>query len=1771
MRHIAPLIALGAGLAIPGSLSSQDDDRGRLEALIEDNLSGEGMQIDIEGFQGALSSEAQLESLTIADATGVWFEMRGVVLDWNRVALLRGRVSVDALTAEEIVLNRLPGQPAETTVEVPDAAAEPFSLPELPVSVQIGEISAERVELGPTVIGQPVAFSLNGSASLAGGEGEVSLDVERIDDRSGQVSLSGAYSNETEVLELSLAVDEGEGGIVASLAGIPGEPPLALSVEGEGPLTDFTADLAFATDGEDRLAGQVAIRETEGGARGFDVTIDGDIRPLLTPENREFFGPNLSLDVAGRRFPSGALEVDTLDLTSDAINLSGNLVLSEEQWPVRFALEGEMAGPDGGPVALPIPGEATRLDRTVIDVAYDSEDGTGWRADISVEGLDRPDFEARSFTLDGAGTLVRGEGETQGSASGGFEIGAEGLSFSDPDLARAVGNSLSGLVNFEWTEDSPLRLTGIDLQGAGVSATGSVEVSGLADDLNIVVAPDLAVVADDISRFSGLAGRDLAGSVDVTAAGTFEPVSGAFDMAVNGSATDIETGIPEADGLIAGRIDLGLDAARDATGITLRELAVTSEALDLDAGGRIADAGTDARFSLEIADISRVRPELSGPVTLSGDVVQEGEDYTLDVRGAGPGGARIDAEVTATVVENVLRAVSGDGEMRVDTLGTFSQVAGRDLAGALRVTGTGSYNLENEAATADVTGSGTDLAVGIAELDALLAGAARFELDANRDDTGITLRTLELETQRADISAEGAYRADGSTARFDVALSDLAAVVPTLSGSANLSGTASQEGETWSYDVTGDGPGGVALDVTGTAQVVADSLRAIAAEGDVAAEDLAPYSGLADRELGGSLDLSGSGSYELETAFFDADLSGETRDIEVGIPEVDAILEGLTTLRVDATRDEGGITVDTLSVENPRLKVTGDGVYAADGSRANFDATLEELSEIVPGMSGRARLAGTASQSGDGLTFDVTGEGPGGASADIEGTATLDGLALTAVEAAGEIGIDSLAPYGELAGRELAGSARFEGSGRYALDTRHFAVDLTGQSSDVVTGIAQADGLLAGTVTYDVDAARDAGGITLQTLKVVAPRASVTAEGIYRETDSGLVFTAELSDVADVVPGLNGPARVDGRADQTGPESWDVSVDASGPGGAQADLEAVARVVGTTLERIEGGGSASVNTLAPYGALAGRSLGGSLSVEGTGAYTLDSGAFEADVDGTATSLRTGIEPVDQLLRGAVSFGATAARGDDGAIRIDRLTVDAAEIDAQVDGTYGGTGGDLRYDVRLRDVGLFVPELSGPATAQGTATLGGGRYAVDAALTGPGGASADVSGSIAEDFGSADLRTTGNAPLSLANPFLEPNILTGAARFSLALNGPLALQSVSGDVTVSGAEFVLTSQGIILEGIAADVALSGGSATIDLTGGLSTGGDLRVSGPVSLAPPFNGDLTIALDDLVVTDPGLYETTVRGALSLTGPLASTATLSGDIALDRTEIRVPSGGASASKLTFGIEHVNAPADVRRTLEKAGLTEGAGDSAGGGTGGGGGGVNYGLDVTISAPSQIFVRGRGLDAELGGELQIGGTIQNPVPAGRFDLIRGRLDILGQRITLTEAFVVLQGDFDPFITVRADTQRDDATITVEIEGPVSDPEVTFSSSPERPQEEVLSLLLFGRDLSEISGLQALRIASAVNTLAGNSGTSVVDRLRQSTGLDDIDVQTTAEGQTELRVGRYISERAYTDVTVNSEGGTEVNLNLTVTPNITARGTVGNDGNTGVGIYYERDY
>ncbi len=303
--------------------------------------------------------------------------------------------------------------------------------------------------------------------------------------------------------------------------------------------------------------------------------------------------------------------------------------------------------------------------------------------------------------------------------------------------------------------------------------------------------------------------------------------------------------------------------------------------------------------------------------------------------------------------------------------------------------------------------------------------------------------------------------------------------------------------------------------------------------------------------------------------------------------------------------------------------------------------------------------------------------------------------------------------------------------------------------------------------------------------------------------------------------------------------------------------------------------------------------------------------------------------------------------------------------------------------------------------------------------------------------------------------------------------------------------------------------------------LGAGGSISASGTVGIAGDLPANMRINLNQARYADGMMVVATVNGALSLTGSLARDPLLAGNVDVVRAEITVPDSlGAGAAALD--VKHIDPSKAVVETLRRARANDGTPTPTGRPS-------VVRMNVTVNAPNQLFVRGRGLDAELGGSVTLTGPVTNIQPVGGFRLIRGRLGILGQRITFDEGEVTLVGDLDPYLDFVARSQGADITVFINVRGRVSDLDITFSSQPQLPQDEVLARLIFNRSINELSPLQIAQLAAAAAELAGGSNTSLLGSLRQATGLDDLDIVTDSRRQccTEgraLHPGKHLSRR-----------------------------------------------
>ncbi|MGB3278243.1 MAG: translocation/assembly module TamB domain-containing protein [Pseudorhodobacter sp.] len=787
---------------------------------------------------------------------------------------------------------------------------------------------------------------------------------------------------------------------------------------------------------------------------------------------------------------------------------------------------------------------------------------------------------------------------------------------------------------------------------------------------------------------------------------------------------------------------------------------------------------------------------------------------------------------------------------------------------------------------------------------------------------------------------------------------------------------------------------------------------------------------------------------------------------------------------------------------------------------------------------------------------------------------------------------DDLSRLSALAGRPIGGKGAFKLSGQVVPLGGEF--DAVGKvtGTDIAIGTAEVDSLLNGESTIEFAAGRSQKGMFLRSLNVTAQQLAATASGKLASDGSDLKGNLRFSDLSALGSkyggNLNADATFSGTID-AGRITLDGLASNLRIGQKQADAlitgeSRLSVAIGVRSQRLElekaeifnpqinadakgfidpTGSDITANLALPSLTPLGPGYRGALTAVVTAKGTVEAGRVE--LDGNGTNLAIGNTEADRLLQGESTL-KVAANFRDRRVEIEEATLSNPQISASATGSVTDDVRKVQLEARLANLGLLLADFPGAVTLSGNATENGNGVTLDLAGTGPGGIDAKVSGTIAPRFRSADLAISGSAQAALANAFLGSRSISGDTQFDLRLNGPFALSSLSGRGSLSGGQFSAPNLPFGLKDMSSNVTLGGNAIQINMTSAPSTGGTMAVDGSIGLTSPNIADLRVTLRDAKLKDPNLYSVSLGGDVTVQGPLAGGAVIGGTIRVTEAELQVPTSGFSSIGSLPGLKHKNEPKAVNRTRYKAGLIDlGANKTAGAAS------KPFGLNLMIEAPWRVFVRGRGIDSEFGGRVAIRGDTSNVIPSGAFELIRGRLDILGKRLELDEAQLLLQGDLVPYINIVATNEGDNVTTTVTIKGRADDPEIIFSSSPDLPQEEVLAQLLFGRDLSSISALQAAQLASAVASLAGKGGEGIVGRLRNSFGLDDLDLATDSEGNVSVKAGKDLSKRVYTEVEVDQQGQSKINLNLDLKKNVTVRGSVGAGGQSGLGVFFEKDY
>jgi translocation and assembly module TamB len=150
------------------------------------------------------------------------------------------------------------------------------------------------------------------------------------------------------------------------------------------------------------------------------------------------------------------------------------------------------------------------------------------------------------------------------------------------------------------------------------------------------------------------------------------------------------------------------------------------------------------------------------------------------------------------------------------------------------------------------------------------------------------------------------------------------------------------------------------------------------------------------------------------------------------------------------------------------------------------------------------------------------------------------------------------------------------------------------------------------------------------------------------------------------------------------------------------------------------------------------------------------------------------------------------------------------------------------------------------------------------------------------------------------------------------------------------------------------------------------------------------------------------------------------------------------------------------------------------------------------------------------------------------------------------------------------------TAIINITGDVRKPSITLTSEPTLPSDEVLSQLLFGQEIAKISPLQALELASSLNTMLGKGNMDMFGKTKSILGVDQLEVKQSTENNTEestVSVGKYLTGSFYIEVEkgLGPTSSDKASVKWDITPNLSLETEVGEDATTGVGINWRWNY
>jgi translocation and assembly module TamB len=490
---------------------------------------------------------------------------------------------------------------------------------------------------------------------------------------------------------------------------------------------------------------------------------------------------------------------------------------------------------------------------------------------------------------------------------------------------------------------------------------------------------------------------------------------------------------------------------------------------------------------------------------------------------------------------------------------------------------------------------------------------------------------------------------------------------------------------------------------------------------------------------------------------------------------------------------------------------------------------------------------------------------------------------------------------------------------------------------------------------------------------------------------------------------------------------------------------------------------------------------------------------------------------------------------------------------------GLTRAGLVLSSRPVDLGVAARMVNGNAALRAIAVSEGRTIGRAQARIAPIGGVGDIATRLSRAPLFAQLRYNGPADTLWRLTGVELIDLSGPVAVGADARGTLADPQIRGSLRTERARLENPVTGTVIENIRSAGRFGGSRLVLDsFTGTTKRGGQVSGQGAFDLASAsgYAIDLNLQARAAQLIDRDDLKAQVTGPIRIRSG-GSGGTISGDVELVSGSFQLGSAAAATQIARLPVRELNRAEDDLPPPRRA--------------------DPWKLDLNVRGDNRLAVTGLGLTSEWGANLQIGGTVTDPRITGRTDLVRGTFDFAGRRFDLERGVIRFTGEspVNPALDIVAEGGIQGLSAQIRVTGRGQRPEIAFTSTPALPQDELLSRLLFGTSITNLSAPEALQLAAAVASL-NNSGGGLdpINAVRAATGLDRLRILPAdiATGQgTSIAAGKYLGRRVYVEVITDARGYSATRLEYQITRWLSLLSSISTIGRQSVNVRVSRDY